>query len=58
MSEDMFKVKIRNVITVLDKVTGFIQWSSDVRSDGRQDIIKSLVEATNILSELLESGLL
>jgi len=54
----MFKVKIRNIITVLDKITGFIQWSSDVRNDSRQDIIKNLVEITNILSELLESGIL
>ena len=58
MSDEMFKNSIRNIITVLDKVTGFIQWSSDVRSESRQEIINSLVTSNNILTELLESGIL
>ena len=58
MSEEMFKNSIRNIITVLDKVTGFIQWSSDVRSESRQEIIKSLVASNHVLNDLLESGIL
>jgi len=58
LSDEMFKNSIRNIITVLDKVTGFIQWSSDVRSESRQEIINSLVTSNNILTELLESGIL
>ena len=54
----MFKEKLTEIISFMDKLIGLFQWSRTIEDDSRRDIIVELLEKQKILIDLRDSGIL